>query len=235
MKNTPWRFDRLTVYKKLFWPIRIQRPWLCGWGVTLLVVGSTVVLVPEIVASTVGLIDEHNGAFTALASFIIALFTGTIWAINRRQLKHSRVTERAYVSGGVFVQSERLYGDRGNLAPAAQLITLPRSLFISVDNHGKTPAFIHKIAVEVCREIELPDVPQYTDKMLVNISVSPGTVGQLTQIEFDYKDVANMVVYGRVYYSDIFDGQHSSGFIRWILGTPTGDAVEAPSAYLEWD
>jgi hypothetical protein len=49
-------------------------------------------------------VTHHSEAIaagvTAVATIAIAWFTGTIWIINRSQLRHGREVERAYVSGG---------------------------------------------------------------------------------------------------------------------------------------
>jgi len=45
-------------------------------------------------------LNSHDAAVTAFGTVVIAAFTATIWLINRRQLKHARDVDRAYVSGG---------------------------------------------------------------------------------------------------------------------------------------
>ena len=53
---------------------------------------------------------------TAIATIIIAWFTGTIWSINRRQLVHSHNVERAYISGG-GVRTQRFHSMSANQMP----------------------------------------------------------------------------------------------------------------------
>jgi hypothetical protein len=189
------------------------------------------------VVSIVDLIDARHDFVTAAATVIIAWFTGTIWLINRRQLRHSRKTERAYVSGGIATQFEAT-GEWRPMSGGAGMrqVTEPRWVAVTVDNHGKTPAFISEIAVAICPRDKIPLVPRYDGiRRLIAISVSPGVIGLLTQIQLEFADVDGQAVYGRVYYDDIFGASHSSGFIRQMRGTVKGDAIEAPSSYTEWD
>jgi hypothetical protein len=176
----------------------------------------------------------------AFATVMVAIFTWTIWRVNRSQLQRSREVERAYVSGGVVIEWEETgehkmiptgIGFNATSVP----ITRPRWLIVTVDNHGKTPAFISEIAMTVCEVGALPGAPEYeTAKRLANLNVSPGTVGLRTQFVSDFKEAGGKLVYGRVYYTDIFRSPHSSGFILRVLSSTTG-AAEAPSAYSEWD
>ena len=54
-----------------------------------------------LIVSMAGILETigHNWV-TALSTVVIASFTGTIYLINKRQLRHAREVERAYVFGG---------------------------------------------------------------------------------------------------------------------------------------
>src|SRR5579872_1428290 len=49
-------------------------------------------------------LNDYGAAITALATVIVAGFTGTLWRATDAALSHSRQVERAYVSGGVKIE-----------------------------------------------------------------------------------------------------------------------------------
>jgi hypothetical protein len=162
-------------------------------------------------------------------------------------LAHGRKIERAYVSGSAVIQSEPvddfpippgavvLRADDGIASKNPRKILKPRWLLITVDNHGKTPAFISDIAVALCPTNELPAIPEYLSaKRFADLRVSPGTVGLRTQFQFDFQQAGGKLVYGRIYYTDIFREEHSSGFILQVLSSTTGAFGAAPE-YTAWD
>lgn len=194
-------------------------------------------------------IETYNGTVTAVATAFIGWFTLTIYRVNRSQLIHARQVERAYVSGGVVIEFEpvttdlsmeagTLLADDGVIRPRSRWPRRPprpRWLVVTVDNHGKTPAFISDIAVASCALNELPPVPEYTSaRRFAGLRVSPGTIGLRTQFRFEFQNVGGKLIYGRVFYSDIFRGEHSSGFVLHVLSSTIG-AFEAPPEYIAWD
>src|SRR4051794_11264854 len=66
-------------------------------------------------------LDAISPAITAIATAVIALFTATIWVINRSQLAHGRRVDRAYVNGGWWRY-------------------IDGKLYANINNDGKTPA-----------------------------------------------------------------------------------------------
>jgi len=90
---------------------------------------------------------DYNGAVTAIATVFIATFTATIWYVNRRQLKHAREVERAYLSGG----GPNRYQDGA------------RHFVLTHENTGKTPAIFKDYSVFLCDRSSLPAEPEYLD------------------------------------------------------------------------
>ena len=74
-------------------------------------------------------IHEHHGPLTATATFLLAIFTTTLWWATRKLVKHAPQIERAYVSGGATIGLEPT-GRPGEMRA--------RWLVITVDNYGKT-------------------------------------------------------------------------------------------------
>src|SRR6266852_3733137 len=70
MEKTPRRFAWLTAYKKLFWPISIQRPWLLWCGVALLVVGVFI--------AAVDFVHTNHEEVNAFSTIAIAVFNGIL-------------------------------------------------------------------------------------------------------------------------------------------------------------
>src|SRR6516164_8116887 len=90
---------------------------------------------------------DYNGAVTAIATVFIATFTATIWYVNRRQLKHAREVERAYLSGG----GPNRYQDGA------------RHFVLTHENTGKPPAIFKDYSVFLCDRSSLPAEPEYLD------------------------------------------------------------------------
>jgi hypothetical protein len=155
----------------------------------------------------------------------------------RQSAEHLRNVERAYVSGGATIQWQMVEEIRitGNVLRPDR----PRWLIVTVDNYGKTPAYVSHIAWGVCPESELPkpaDLPADYErsKMLVQMNVKPGTEGLQTILRKEFSECTGKLVYGRFYYSDIFGNLHSSGFILRVTTNNTLP-IEAPPEYTAWD
>jgi uncharacterized protein YneR len=88
----------------------------------------------------------------AVASVVVAVFTCTIWLVNRNQLQRSQEVERAYVSGGGARHLRRYVNSAGvvpEFPPNASILTQPDGTVVVVEptdffelhinNHGKLP------------------------------------------------------------------------------------------------
>jgi hypothetical protein len=104
--------------------------------------------IAPVVALVTGFFASFNSnRITAIATAVSALFAGTIWWVNRRQLKHTRNVERAYISGG------------GPLAKDD-----PNTFIFTVNNYGKTPGVLTEYAVEFCPLNAIPSIPAYAKR-----------------------------------------------------------------------
>jgi hypothetical protein len=83
-----------------------------------------------------------SNQITALATAVSALFAGTIFLINWRQLRHTRNVERAYISGGGPLDANDL-----------------NKFLFTVNNYGKTPGILTEYAVEFCSLTDIRSVP----------------------------------------------------------------------------
>lgn len=121
-----------------------------------------------------------------------------------RTITHSRRVERADVSGG------------------ANKITTPNDrqlLVVTINNYGKTRAFIGTVAATICEEGELdsfpgwgvtaweghPFIKKWTGYVFGQIA------GQLIDVAFPFE--AGKVIAGRIWYRDVFKNEYSVGFL----------------------
>jgi len=189
---------------------------------------------PLIVFEILKFFTAYNGAITAIATGVIAYFTYTIWRASDDSLSHSRQVERAYVSADAKV----IFRGKTEIVGTGRIIAMPELpdswLSIVLDNNGKTAAFVDEIAVVTCGVEMLTPKPDYRkSERLADISLSPGA-REIPTFRFDMRTVAGKIVYGRVYYTDIYKQRHSSGFIRHILSS-MATSVEAAPEYTAWD
>lgn len=88
-----------------------------------------------------------------------------------------------------------------------------------IGNYGKTPAFIDKISIAICNREDLPPLPDYTNQELIGLYLFPfqQPLGIKDRIsKKTRKGLKEPIVYGRVWYEDIFDDWHESGFIYTV-------------------
>jgi hypothetical protein len=111
----------------------------------------------------------------------------------------------------------------------------PEHFAVTVDNYGKTPAFIGTIWANIVPEDELPDTPVYDSPefgWFGGQMLKPDTSGHpvVTRV---WDVIEGRVIYGRIWYRDIFKQCHSAGFILRILGPGRTIAVANRDAYWE--
>jgi hypothetical protein len=166
-----------------------------------------------------------SNQITALATAVSALFAGTIFLINWRQLRHTRNVERAYISGGGPLDANDL-----------------NKFLFTVNNYGKTPGILTEYAVEFCSLTDIRSVPP------------TGSVGTNTKhftiasrpVEKETRVVASinippltrpLLVYGRYWYADIWKKGHTSGFVLVVHANGTDGHVtgDIPRAYTYWN
>jgi hypothetical protein len=182
-------------------------------------------------------VDQWGVLITAMATVVVAGFTGTIYAINKSQLAHSHQVERAYFSGGGFPEFR-------NVTPAslagetdASIRIATGNFLIHINNQGKTPGELLEIALEFCDAASIPPQPIY-NRQRHRDWYGPGTQSRaIIRIPIP-ANISNPVIYGRFYYRDIFSDQiHSCGFIQNIdlQEINSGPIIPPSRAYVDWD
>jgi hypothetical protein len=156
-------------------------------------------------------------AFTILlvivTTLLVAVGAGQ-GVIMWRTIKHSREAERAHVSGG------------------ANHVELPSDgssvLVVTINNLGKTQAFIGTVAATVCKQEKLATFPGWATQQWKGYTFGR-IAGQKTDVFLPYE--AGKVIVGRIWYRDIFKKYHSVGF---VLKTDDLSAVGGPTASACW-
>lgn len=186
---------------------------------------------------------EIGTIFIAIATAIILFFQLRVFR-KQANLMHTTIAEMkiATQANEKAADASKKYADmlpqveRAYVHPGGWFHNNSVEFFSDVGNYGKTPAIVKKICVEVCERSELPEMPNYSRTELVNLPLYPGQSPQSSRItNRTRKGIKDPVVYGRVWYKDIFNNEHSSGFIYDVDKEGGTHAIEAPPSYTEWD
>jgi hypothetical protein len=183
--------------------------------------------------------DHWSALITALATGAIAWFTAIIWAINRKQLEHAHRVERAYISCGGYGEfvSQIITGPMGHPIQGRRVTG---AFQVQVNNHGKTPGETFRFAIEFRdADATLPAEPVYSNFTHHHNWIGPGTQSRSIFTVAPPTNLRNpMIVYGRVWFRDIFSRtEHWSSFFQ-NFNRETGDSqsIQPPSrAYTDWD
>jgi hypothetical protein len=132
-----------------------------------------------------------------------------------RTIKHSRETERAHVSGGA--NHAKLASDGSSV------------LVVTINNLGKTQAFIGTVAATICKQEQLAAFPGWTIQEWKGYTFGQ-IAGQQTDVLLPYE--AGKIIVGRIWYRDIFKKHHSVGF---VLKTDDLSAVGGRTASDYWE
>jgi hypothetical protein len=185
------------------------------------------------------IVDEHDGAVTAISTTFIAAFTFTLFTISRRQLAHFRISERAYISGGGIGVDLNLEDNPIAFDRDGEKIVYSRKVIggyfeLHIDNYGKTPGELLEIGIGFCEAAtEITELPKYRWYHF-HASIKPGEKG-LPLLRFAIpSEFLSPAVFGRFRYKDVYGDQRNSGFILEITHFTTL-SISAPLAYTEAD
>jgi len=145
--------------------------------------------------------DAYIALFTAiLAVGTLALWSSTrkLWNVTRVHAEHIPRVERAYIYGGANYRVT----EQGR----------PVSLFVKVNNFGKTPAFIGTIAATICPELDLTRPITWQDHQWMGWALPAPTYDIGSPVELPFTRFGDVIV-GRIWYRDILNDCHSSGFV----------------------
>jgi hypothetical protein len=145
------------------------------------------------IADFTALLFWATTALAGIAGLPLLVFGWQGWQL-KRTVQHLTISERAHVSGG----ANRCTTRDGREA-----------LIVTINNYGKTPAFIGNVAATVCNKAELTNFPGWEVNEWKGYVFGP-TPNQLSDIMFEYE--AGKVIVGRIWYRDIFQKCHSVGF-----------------------
>jgi hypothetical protein len=159
-----------------------------------------------------------------ITDWALAFFTYALVIVGWFGIKSGRqsteATERAYVYARLAQRSEDLPGTMQGIATRIRVAYVE----VVLDNHGRTAGYVDDVALSSCPPEQLPSIANLEadnekSRWTMGISIPPGGADVRVTKRFEQQGVRNHVVYGRVYYHDIFGRQHSSGFIQRVLTT----------------
>jgi hypothetical protein len=169
---------------------------------------------------------------------ILAFFTYRLYTATDGLLRHAPKVERAYISGGgvqTFNIVDTKLGARAALAeigiglPPTQTRISTGSFEIQISNNGKTPGELYEIGVGWCEAFSVPENPITRGYILGNGLAPAPRIGHCSSMRYP-KNLSYPAIYGRVYYRDIFNEEHSSGFIL-ALDLNGASSVLAPQVH----
>ena len=176
-------------------------------------------------------LDIITGILALIGAIQIAVFAWQGWQLKRSVdlgEKRDKILERAYMSGGGVPERLRLLGVNGIVVPG----DLTGRFEFHLNNHGKSPGELLKIAIEFCDASNIPELPTYNPEPFHDW-IGPNTQSRPMKWTKIPKGVT--AVYGRVYYRDIFKLEHSSGFIQSLEPDGATWPLHAPDAYTAYD
>jgi hypothetical protein len=195
-------------------------------------------------------IGHHDKSIVAVFTVVLALSTIALWRSSEKMWQVTKVAavaakaaadhipkvERAYLSGGGgggIVTSHA-----AGTAPDGSGTSVVMFRF-DVNNFGKTPGELREIkygflpmpADETTFHPPIP--PQYSETFFWQDWYQPGVQSKSVPQLVTLPVVLPAIIFGRLYYYDIFDAGHSSGFILKMAPNGGTSPIKAPTSYTE--
>jgi hypothetical protein len=127
--------------------------------------------------------------------------------------------------GGWVQKHERAYAickpaAKGEYSSTPDGVTSER-IPIEIVNYGRTPAFVKEIKWGLCAEADLPAKATYAHHIHLDHVLSPHATPHATRATIDcrhdWDEKEPHVIYGRVFYADIFKNKCESGFLVRVV------------------
>jgi hypothetical protein len=174
--------------------------------------------------------DSHGEAVTAAFTVVLSISTGLLWwstnklwNVTRVAADHIPRVERAYVHGGPGV---------AGMVKSAAVPTL--LVTITVNNYGKTPAFVNYVCWDVYAIGATPTAPDFTkNRKFVDMFIKADVVYE-TSVTLTF--TAPSLLYILIEYEDMFGNAHETGLAYRIFPRQHGynEPVEGAGAYRKW-
>jgi hypothetical protein len=151
-----------------FWPISIQQPRLFWFSALLLLAGLILLLPPAKLAIALVFLDDHSGAFTALAAVAIACFTLTLWWSTEKMWKviGDGITRDGTGSEGTTIDAIARLERPQIVIRNPDIIPFSddeQKVRIFVYNCGRMPARVIEAGAKFFDTDQLPTVPDRAD------------------------------------------------------------------------
>jgi hypothetical protein len=162
--------------------------------------------------------ESYIALFTAvLAVGTLALWWSTrrLWTVTKIAAEHIPKVERAYIFGGA---GHPVIND---VADATRLV-------VTINNYGKTPAFVGTVAIGTSPWAALDKFSTWKNYKWKGYAL-PAPSQFTSDVDCPYR--AGEIVYGRIWYRDIFNKCHSAGFALVMHATEGLPAVPGHEEY----
>jgi hypothetical protein len=157
-------------------------------------------------------------------------------AANAAQIsaEHIPRVERAYLSGSGTARRAVMFTDPTIPATAKMVATFG----FDINNFGKTPGELFEIkygflAIPTDPNFVAPGPPQYTERLFWQDWYRPGIQSREIPWRVEIPPRFPLIIFGRLYYRDIFGQKHSSGFILRIESSGDTTPIPADPRYTE--
>jgi hypothetical protein len=183
----------------------------------------------ETTKTTDRLLALFTGLLVAVGAFQAYYLWGTVQATKDAALAakiaadHIPRVERAYVHGGP---------GKADIVKSAAVPTI--LVMITVNNYGKTPAFVNYICWDVHPLGAAPAAPDFTkNRKLVDMFIKSDVIYE-TSVVLTF--TAPSLLYLMIEYEDMFGASHETGLAYRIFPRPQGynEPVEGVGAYRKW-
>lgn len=192
-------------------------------------------------------IDQNGNSITALATILIAAFTGTLWWVTKRSVRAAEAAAIAAARSAKVAESSLTELERAYvfvvIRPAIQAVVMGVSgscrLFdafvgITIHNHGKRPAILRRLRgygiVAETAPTELIELPETSRRLPDGLAVAAGdpfsTQVSVRLTDDEWHDIRNwnrwLYFCGLVDYQDVLGNDRTTGYCWRLLWRSTG-------------
>jgi len=183
--------------------IKSELPWVLGGAAIVYLVLLPFGLVPAIPSKY---FDSISLGVTAIATTVVACLTVILAGVGRRQVKDTRILQRAYLSANI-----------GGISPFRTIEEREGHIVLAhvdIANVGHLPARRVSCCIKIVQseDGELADFPIDEQDFLGSYVLTPGAITRQGSDSITLAEKGYIYVWGRIRYLDGFDKQRTTDF-----------------------
>jgi hypothetical protein len=122
-------------------------------------------------------------------------------------------------------------------ADGSMIVLEPTDRFeLHINNHGKTPARLHHVAIGFFDASKAPPAPKYEVLFPCDDAIGPGAQSRvLRTVDIPAEHYARTAICGRYYWDDIWGRHWSSGFVYEIPSEAARGSISIETSPAYWD